>query len=121
VRCPRISVCYLCGDAEMIADELGASVKSFSGFCDTVVATVGDTWDSDELYLSARLSYSPRWLGVRELIAPRICRTNWTYDRALLSARGYADAHLPRPYHKHRKAIDLMLGTLNQTAADESL
>lgn len=71
----------------------------------------GTHWLGDELYTSARLRelaiQEPRMLmEIDTAEDPRIDREAWLYDAHLLRAGGYRDANLPRPYARHKMAID---------------
>ncbi len=118
----RFPMCYLAARGTIFQElfelasvaDIPATVKEWFSF--------GMGWETDELLLHRVVT---RWdkylthvvkLGYGAQVQDRICRTSWHYNAAELKKGSYVDAHLPRPYDKHKEKIDKLvkdLGLLN--------
>lgn len=70
-------------------------------------------WHTDELILTKKLlkweTLTNRVVRLGHKTIKRIDRGFWAYDRKLLKKNYYIDAHLPRPYSKYKRKIDMLL------------
>lgn len=141
----RLNMCYVAAKGRVFAELFDVSAVDRTAQLMqirdllTKVAALNWGWNTDELYLTQAVNSWPARLTRCVMLGHpntgRIDRCSLHYNSLLqqqvldfksleLAARQYIDAHLPRPYHQYRFAIDEVVRWLQQppqyycTAAD---
>lgn len=115
-------ICYNAAKGRVFADVFGITGITSTELRASIRAKIAQWanlnhgWHTDELYLTQGIQnwqhYQTHVIKLNHDTGPRIDRNRWGYDINFFKAGIYLDAHLLRPYAKHKSEIDRLVHLL---------